>query len=243
MARKLFPLMLVLAFLVCMPTIVQAVTAIEYSVLYVCIDTSKEGSLRVVGDISQCDKKELPLALTILSPSALDEIQNRIDSLETTVAEQNDIIADLEDKLANVSIEGDTMLFKGVNVQIVNGLDNTHTINGTGNLIVGYNELRGEGDDRTGSHNIVIGKNNNYSAYGGLVVGYQNEISGEYSSVSGGLNTASGFGSSVSGGYQNIASNSYSSVSGGFSNTASGNGSSVSGGSYNTADIAFSVVP
>jgi hypothetical protein len=33
-----------------------------------------------------------------------------------------------------------TVRFSGVNVQIVNGLDATDTINGAGNLIVGYDE-------------------------------------------------------------------------------------------------------
>ena len=32
-----------------------------------------------------------------------------------------------------------TALFRGVNVQIVNGMGDTQTVNGTGNLIVGYN--------------------------------------------------------------------------------------------------------
>jgi len=36
-----------------------------------------------------------------------------------------------------------TIRISGVNVQIVNGLNRTSTTNGTGNLIVGYQELRG----------------------------------------------------------------------------------------------------
>ncbi len=67
-----------------------------------------------------------------------------------------------------------TIRFTGVNVQVVNGLKSTNgfpfdpdsvdpldtVVNGVGNLIVGYNELGnplGFGDDRTGSHNIVVG--------------------------------------------------------------------------------------
>ena len=91
----------------------------------------------------------------------------------------------------------DTVRFTGCNVQIVNGLDDTETINGAGNLIVGYNEPPGgfqaPPPDRTGSHNIVAGKSNNYSSYGGLVVGDSNSISGGFAAVSGGHeNTASG---------------------------------------------------
>ena len=50
----------------------------------------------------------------------------------------------------------ETVRFTGVNVQIVNGLDDTETINGAGNLIVGYNEPPNDAD-RTGSHNLVGG--------------------------------------------------------------------------------------
>ena len=46
------------------------------------------------------------------------------------------------------------------------------TTNGLGNLIVGYNELGNpNGDNRTGSHNLVTGQQNSFSSYGGLVVG------------------------------------------------------------------------
>ena len=65
-----------------------------------------------------------------------------------------------------------TVRFKDVNVQIVNGLGATNgfpddpdsldpvqtTTNGLGNLIVGYQEMHPAGDDRTGSHNVVVGQ-------------------------------------------------------------------------------------
>jgi hypothetical protein len=75
------------------------------------------------------------------------------------------------------------------------------TRNGRGNLIVGYNEERGGGQDiRTGSHKVVLGRQNSFSSFEGLVVGTFNEISGVFASVYGGLsNTASGDTASVSG--------------------------------------------
>ena len=76
-----------------------------------------------------------------------------------------------------------TIRFTGVNVQIVDGTDETEGVtNGLGNLIVGYNELGNNpnGDDRTGSHNIVGGSGSSYSSFGGLVVSQNNTISGEY---------------------------------------------------------------
>jgi hypothetical protein len=150
----------------------------------------------------------------------------------------------LERKLQHLTMEvgADNFLpelvITGANLRIVNGLGATDTVNGLGNLIVGYNELRGSGsiDDRTGSHNMVGGILNNFSSFGGLVVGAGNEISGMFASVSGGaLNTASGLWSSVSGGSENTASDNNSSVSGGNRNTASNQWSSVSGGIVNTA--------
>src|SRR5262249_16437053 len=128
---------------------------------------------------------------------------------------------------------------------------------GSGNLIVGYNELRFSDNVRTGSHNVVMGIRNNFSSFGGLVVGDFNEISGEcwwgrggtsntargeLASVSGGFaNTASGLASWVSG-FVNTASGGASSVSGGQFNTASGDLASVSGGQQNTASGDFATV-
>ena len=146
-------------------------------------------------------------------------------------------VAYLEKLLANITRNENDITFSGINVHIVDGSETTDgEINGLGNLIIGYNELRGSGDERTGSHNIVVGTELNYSSYGGLVVGQRNTISGTYASVSGGSdNFASGDGASVSGGTGNVARDDYSSVSGGTYNLADGLGASVSGGHSNTA--------
>jgi hypothetical protein len=146
------------------------------------------------------------------------------------------------------------------NLQVVSGSGSTHgVVNGTGNLIVGYDEAaslnsncsNGAFDNqidceaggrvwatnhKSGSHNLVVGADHSYSRYGGLVAGNDNVINGSYVSVSGGYdNTASYIGGSVSGGHDNTASGIASSVSGGFGNTASEINSSVSGGRNNTA--------
>jgi hypothetical protein len=147
-------------------------------------------------------------------------------------------LAALEYKLQYVEGGANEVVITGANLRIVNGLGSTETVNGLGNLIVGYNELIGFGEDnRTGSHNVVVGEQNNFSRFGGLVVGRLNEISGDFSSVSGGVfNRASGDFSSVSGGFANTASGDFGAwASGGAGNTASGIGSSVSGGIQNTA--------
>ena len=130
-----------------------------------------------------------------------------------------------------------TLRIEGVNLQVVNGEGTTTgSLDGLGNLIVGYNELRGVDDNRTGSHNIVVGREHNYTRAGGIVSGNKNTISGDFASVSGGFsNTASGLYASVSGGANNEAYGVRSSVGGGQSNTANGDRSSVSGGFGRTA--------
>lgn len=131
----------------------------------------------------------------------------------------------------------------GFNLHIRNGENDTRTVNGTGNLIIGYNELRGSGDDRTGSHNLVVGRGHSYSSYGGQVIGSWNTISGAHASVSAGTyNQATGPNSSVSGGRGNRASSSASSVSGGNLNSATEYSSSVAGGNRCVASGRFSIV-
>ena len=117
-----------------------------------------------------------------------------------------------EDKLQYITGGANEVVISGANLRIVNGLGDTATTNGLGNLIVGYNESRGvffpgSSDNRTGSHNMVVGRGLNFSSFGGLVIGQFNEISGAVASVSGGgFSVASGAGASVSGGSNNTAS-------------------------------------
>jgi hypothetical protein len=156
------------------------------------------------------------------------------------------------------SFDGTTLQFSGINVQVVSGAGKTDgAVNGKGNLIVGYNEpgscvvaqtlcnsnadCGGSdscaiGGPKTGSHNLIVGAPNSYSAYGGFVAGFANAISGAFASVSGGAsNTASGGFASVSGGVADVASGDSSWASGGQNNTASGTDASATGGQGNTA--------
>ena len=169
-----------------------------------------------------------------------------LSALESRIEELEGLLQDVS-RLIDPNTGYDTVRFEGVNVQIVNGNGTTHgeTL-GTGNLIIGYNELRdNEGNYRDGSHMLVIGEANNYTSgsYGGMVVGSWNETSAPFASVSGGnSNTASAEASSVSGGGWNIASGDFASVSGGIQNRASGEVASVSGGELNSATGQFASV-
>jgi hypothetical protein len=152
-----------------------------------------------------------------------------------------------------------TIQISRANLQIVNGLGTTETLNGVGNLIIGYDEEPGT---QTGSHDLMLGTGQSYTSYGAILGGLENTASGPSSFVVGAHDTASGPNASVSGGQQNTA-NTYSasvsggsgniagvrgetccgnreadvypSVSGGTENTAEGAGASVSGGRHNRA--------
>jgi hypothetical protein len=164
-------------------------------------------------------------------------------ALEARIAALEALLADVT-RGTDPNTGQDTLTFSAMNVQVVSGSGTTGgEVNGTGNLIIGYNDLRGDVDDRTGSHMLVTGIYNNYSSYGGIVVGEWHGIWGEYASISGGSgHTVSGYAASVSGGQGNTASGHLASVSGGKENTASGEHSSVSGGAGNTASGLFTSV-
>ncbi|NNF97891.1 MAG: hypothetical protein HKM93_00790 [Desulfobacteraceae bacterium] len=196
--------------------------------------------------------------------NAISVLQGRMVAVETSeVMALDDYL--LVDETGDP--RGPLVRLSGVNLQIVNGLESTHTINGLGNLIIGYDETNttsaprcshsdytdqagceraGEtwsNSHKTGSHYIVTGSENSYSSYGGIVAGLRNSATGRHSTVTGGIdNVASGYMTSVSGGWANSAQGYYSSISGGAVNIARGNYSSISGGMANKANGLYSSV-
>jgi len=212
-----------------------------------------------------CDMEKVHVLITKVSE--LEQKQAKIEELEAKIAflesKTDHISVDDEEKTVVIAAGDsiDTVRFVGVNVEIVNGVGITSSVNGKGNLIVGYNEQRPEASSkviRTGSHNVVIGQRHTYSSYGGLVVGSWNAITGSYSSVTGGAgneakassasisgghnNLADGDYASISGGYRNGAHGVYSTVAGGGRNSAAGTGSGISGGLYNEVTGRYSVI-
>jgi hypothetical protein len=126
-----------------------------------------------------------------------------------------------------------TIQFSAANVQIINGEGKTSTINGEGNLIIGYDEGIGT---QTGSHDLILGIGQEYTSYGSILAGNDNKALAEGASVTGGTdNTASNTDASVTGGEHNTASGCEASVSGGSHNTANHCSASVGGGYSNTA--------
>ena len=152
-------------------------------------------------------------------------------------------------------VKGPNIVISGANVHIESGSGNTSDTTGLGNLIVGYDEdsLGASTIDpnRTGSHNLVVGPDHEFTASGGAVFGFGNFISSDEATITGGDCNAAGATAfpaglsncfngnagidSVSGGELNASNGAGSSVSGGQSNTASSQDASVSGGAHNAA--------
>jgi hypothetical protein len=133
-----------------------------------------------------------------------------------------------------------TVQFSGCNVQIVNGEAKTASANGEGNLVIGYDEPHVQNPQRpkppaqTGSHNLILGEEQEFTSYGGIVAGLANSITAPFASATGGLrNNASGELSAVTGGFDSTASGGSSSVSGGEFNDAQAGAGSISGGAEN----------
>ncbi len=188
-----------------------------------------------------------------------ESLSGQVTQLNTTVTQLNTTVTQLSTKenaleslLAGVSRTGQTLKFSGLNMQLVSGSGSTDgTINGLGNLIIGYNEDPGP---QTGSHNLVLGDGQSFTSYGGIVAGQNDALSGPFADVFGDNNSAAGKSASVLGGEFNLASDPFSSISGGcdgVAGTASAlagacsgsNGyESISGGVLNRADGLFSSV-
>jgi hypothetical protein len=188
--------------------------------------------------------------------TAVDDNDSRISALQAQNSTLISRIAALEAKLASVSVTTSngqpTVRFSGVNVQVVNGLGDTATANGTGNLVVGYDEADVSGVSRcslgTNPNDATQLSAGNCAANGGtvstsgfktgshyLVAGSQNNYSRWGGVVFGFQNTSNFDFANVVGGQQNTASGPMSSVTAGSVNTASGLQASVTGGGSNTA--------
>lgn len=136
-------------------------------------------------------------------------------------------LAPVSDKIQHFSRSGNNVFITGANVYVRNGLGATvnNGFNGLGNLILGYNEGRGQGtanpDIRTGSHNLIVGVGANYSRNASIITGINNSSTNHYASVYGGTgNSANATFSVVVGGYNNVTSGGWASILGGRDRTA-----------------------
>jgi hypothetical protein len=200
------------------------------------------------------------VAATLILPALAYAQNNQGDNQIAALQNQVKALAPLAPLAPYVSVvqgtvdgvKGPHIYFTSANIHIVNGSTTTTTVNGLGNLIIGYDETNGTQVGRDGSHNLVIGRFHSFTstAFGGLVAGEGNTIMNGLESVMGGLNTVSGLGATICGGVGNTASGTVAVVVGGaifnppnvFNNTASNFGAVVIGGTNQMASGPNSVV-
>jgi len=174
--------------------------------------------------------------------------------VDSAVAGSSGGIEGLSDYL-RVDSATDSVFFEGANVYVQSGsgytdddssgnyTDGEGSLTGLGNLIIGYAHDEYGAYARTGSHNLVVGDENDWTGFGGIVAGWFNAIGGDYASAVGGTsNAAPGHYAAVAGGYDNTASGPYATVSGGRANEASDDYAAVFGGRDNTASAQYTTL-
>jgi hypothetical protein len=167
-------------------------------------------------------------------------------------------------------VKAPNITFHGANIHIVNGAGSTNSVNGLGNLIIGYDEAPTTlaGGERGGSHNFVMGGGNKFTtwAFNSIVAGNGNLMNGHSSAIlsgSGNQITGDQFGLTTEGviltgggnnlydatdsvivdGGGNVIEYEYAVVLGGAGNGSDGNGSVTLGGVGTTLTGEYSVGP
>src|ERR1700678_3091258 len=172
-----------------------ASSALGASSVFLCVPSTAGGAVTSGGSTGTCSS-----GTSVALPSEKAEQEKLIS-----------ILPDLKYVASGVD-KKPTIQFSGVNLQVIDGSGSETTVNGTGNLVLGYDETPGT---QTGSHNLLLGGvTNSYTSYGGIVGGaHNNTISGPYATVlDGAENTATGSSSTIAGGHSNKTNASYSDI-------------------------------
>lgn len=133
-----------------------------------------------------------------------------------------------------IVVEGTELKFRGCNVHVENGEGSTGTVNGVGNLVLGYNE-GGADLNRNGSHNLVVGTGHRYASYAGMVTGRANRLLAPYANAIGGVGNSAAHDGLVLGGRANRSSGRAATVLGGYGNVAAGRFSTTAAGQGSVA--------
>ena len=221
----------------------------------------RPASAQLCGDVNDSGKVTTTDALSVLRAAVGQQVslvcdgecavldprvtalESSLASTQAALAEAQAALGDVQALLVGVSRTDDALVLTGANLQVVDGTGATAgPPNGLGNVIIGYNEGT-LGQDRSGSHNLVVGIEHDYTSFGGIVAGEHNAISARAACVVGGKdNAATAIHAAVCGGSGNVASGAYASVGGGFDNEASGTNAVVSGGCESTASNTYAAV-
>ena len=187
-------------------------------------------------------------------------LQGQVATLQTALTAANTNITNLQAALTTVQnnhalalgpfvsvdasaengLAGPNIVISGANVHVESGSGNTVDSTGLGNLVIGYDEDSMEpltiDVNRTGSHNLIVGPQHEFTASGGMVSGFANATLANYAGVTGGeCNTAGGALIPLKSCTSTAGTSEAAHVGGGFGNSASGNDSSITGGGFNQA--------
>jgi hypothetical protein len=198
------------------------------------LDDYQTSQSATIADLS--DELDSMAEAVSLYDDDLDTVDGRIDGIESNVSALEVHKAQVDAFFEVVDLDADgNVLFSNTNLLIQNGSGDSNIANGTGNLVLGYNSAATFLEDRSGSHNLVIGDQHHYASTGGIVTGLNNQITAEGAAVIGGTgHLVSGNGGVIIGGANNDATQTGSALVGGQFNTASGGWSAISGGEYNS---------
>ncbi len=178
---------------------------------------SKKADISVVASFKQEPKSSGDAQTYSLK---IQQMQMQIDELTKQVKR-------LQYILKGVGRKKNEIYFRNVNIRVLNGTGKTDSVNGTGNIIIGYNE----NGSVKGSHSLVVGKLNKCEGTGNIVSGLNNTARTSYGAVIGGeANRAAGSFATIIGGKGNYSAGKFSTVAGGEGNSAKGDFSIISGG-------------
>lgn len=108
----------------------------------------------------------------------IEQLHVRVEALE---AENTTLQA----RLACISTASNSwdLFLDGCNVHVRDGTGGSDSTSGLGNLLIGYDEGIG---GKTGTHNLVVGPNHQYTSWGGVVFGRDNRTTAPSASALGG---------------------------------------------------------
>jgi hypothetical protein len=215
MARKLVAILVVLVACGALPALAAADSPVA-----MCVPSAANTAITTPNTNGTCPSGKTKKSLA--NQADLTAAKARITALEAKLT-----------GVTRATVNGQpTLTFTGENIRIVNGAGITPSVNGKGNLFMGYNTTPG---DQGGSHNIVVGDSNTATSYGSLVVGAKNRSRAQGEMVLGYDNGVSHKYATATGGRGNLVTGDYATVTGGAFNTATGLYASVTGGGCNIA--------
>ena len=130
--------------------------ALAASPIYLCINEKAGGAVKSGGAEGKC-------------PLPTEKVKYTKVALPREASEQQTLLSILSHaKYVESGVGGKpTIQFSGVNVQVVSGAGKTNAaVNGTGNLVIGYDENGGK-HEQTGSHDLILGEEQTFTSYGG----------------------------------------------------------------------------